>query len=93
MNMNILDIPMEENDANASTIREYLKALLSHLWAEGEGFSGKRPFGNSGWEYDLYSALIKAEAVKGKLDEYGHVDRVDEKKANKLIFQAIEELN
>lgn len=46
--MNILDIPMEENDANASTIREYLKALLSHLWAEGEGFSGKRNEGKYG---------------------------------------------
>lgn len=49
--------------------------------------------GNSGWECDLYSALVKAEAVEGKLDEYGHIDSFDEKKANKLIFQAIEELN
>lgn len=91
--MNILDIPMEQNDANASTIREYLKALLYALWDEGEGFSGKRPFGNSGWEHDLYNALVKAGVVAGTWDEeYNCVRGVDYAKANKLIFKAIEEL-
>lgn len=90
--MNTLDIPMQENDANASTIRDYLKTLLYMLWNEGEGFSGKRPFGNSGWEYDLYKALVAAEAVKGSLDEDGYIETVDTAQANKLIFKAIEEL-
>lgn len=90
--MNTLDIPMQENDANASTIRDYLKALLYTLWNEGEGFSGKRPFGNSGWEYDLYKALVAAKAVKGSLDEDGYIETVDTAQANKLIFKAIEEL-
>lgn len=48
--INILDILMGENDAGALTVRDYLKALLRRLWLEQEGFSGKRPFGNSGWE-------------------------------------------
>lgn len=91
--MNILDIEMQENDANAKTIREYLKALLTKLWEEGEGFSGKRPFGNSGWEYPLYTALVTKGAVKGSLDEEGYLDTCDHKAANKLIFKAIEELN
>lgn len=45
----ILDLPMdkEENDAQASSVRGYLKTLLKTLWEEGEGFSGKRPLGNS----------------------------------------------
>lgn len=47
--MSILDTPMQENDADAATIRDYLKALLLRLWEQGEGFDGKRPFGNSGW--------------------------------------------
>lgn len=91
--MNILDIEMQENDAGANTIREYLKALLIKLWEEGEGFSGKRPFGNSGWEYPLYTALVTKGAVKGSLDEEGYLDTCDHKSANQLIFKAIEELN
>lgn len=90
--MNILDIKMQKNDANAETIKDYLKALLTELWKEGEGFSGKRPFGNSGWEFEIYTALIVAGVVKGKLDDDGYLDSVDEKSANKLIFEAIDSL-
>ena len=91
--MNILDIEMQDNDADAKTIREYLKALLSKLWEEGEAFSGKRPFGNSYWEYPLYTTLVKADRVEGSLDEEGYLDTCDYKSANELIFKAIEELN
>ena len=75
----ILDQPMDfENDACATTVRDYLKALLLELWKEREGFSGKRPFGNSGWQFDLYKALIVAGAVPGKLDEDGFVQELDD---------------
>lgn len=90
--MNVLDIEMQENDSGANTIRGYLKALLWTLFNEGEGFSGKRPFGNSSWEYDLYIALVAAKAVDGTLTEDGYIDTVDYKEANKLIFEAIESL-
>ena len=53
----ILSARLADNDANADTVRDYLVALLLEVWSEGEGFSGKRPFGNSGWEYDLYEAV------------------------------------
>lgn len=92
--MNTLDIEMQENDAGAKTIREYLKALLIKLWEEGEGFSGKRPFGNSGWEFEIYKALVVAEAVDGEIcREYGDLISCDHTSANELIFKAIEELN
>lgn len=71
------------------TIKDYFKSLLSRLWADGESFSGKRPFGNSGWEYDLYRPLIKAGAVNGKLDEFDDIEEVDKKAADKLIFKLI----
>ena len=45
------------------TCRQYLCALLAQLWSEGAGFSGKRPFGNSGWEWDILDALEEAEIV------------------------------
>lgn len=74
------------------TIREYLKTLLKTLWIEGEGFSGKRPFGNSGWQFDLYLPLIAAGVVKGKLDDEGFIEEVDEKAASNIIKQVIETL-
>lgn len=49
----VLALALPSNDAGADTVKEYLVELLSTLWNEGEGFSGKRPFGTSGWEYEL----------------------------------------
>lgn len=74
------------------TIKEYLKTLLLTLWAERESFSGKRPFGNSGWEYDLYIPLIKAGAISGELDEDDCINEVDEIAAAKVISRAIKAL-
>ena len=72
----ILDIPMKENDAGAKTVGEYLIMLLliDQLWCEGEGFSGKRPFGNYGWEYELYHALACANAIEANFVEYDFSD-------------------
>jgi hypothetical protein len=73
------------------TIRAYLHALLQAMWREGESFSGKRPFGNSGWEYDIIAPLVKAGAIKGVIDKDGYLDDHDEKAANKLIPLLISE--
>lgn len=69
---------------NAS-LREYLHALLSTLWNEGEGFNGKRPFGNSGWEYDIYKFLVGAGAVCGSFDEEGYLEDFDKTAADKMM--------
>lgn len=67
------------------SVREYFRALLSTLWSEGEGFSGKRPFGNSGWEYSLYAPLIKSGFIPGDLDEDDGVNEVDREVADPFI--------
>lgn len=85
----ILDIDMEPNDSGADTIRGYLVGLAYQVWVEDEGFSGKRPFGNSDWKYDVYKALIDAGVVNGTLDEYGYIENFDEEAADKLILSAI----
>jgi hypothetical protein len=85
----ILALPMERNDAGAATIKEYLIALLEKLWADGESFGGKRPFGNSGWEFELYKPLIVGGAVAGKLDSDGYIEDLDNEAAADLIFSAI----
>lgn len=86
----ILALPMSINDAGATTVRAYLTALLVTLWQKDEGFSGKRPFGNSGWKYDVYKALVDGGAVTGKLDSDGYIETVDDAAADELVFQAIE---
>lgn len=84
----ILDLPMEENDSGADTVRGYFKALLRELIQEEEGFSGKRPFGNSGWQYELYRPLVKAGAVAG--DDEGEAQDTDA--ADALIQSAVDAL-
>lgn len=69
-----------------------LKKLLITLWLDGESFNGKRPFGNSGWDYQIYSALISNEIIEGSFDEYGYIEDFDIVKADKLIKEAIKSL-
>ena len=59
----VLNTPMPPNDAGAATIRSYLVELLVLLWREGEGFSGKRPFGEGGWQHVMCDALAEAGFV------------------------------
>lgn len=86
----VLSYPMSDNDADARTVGHYLRTLLWTIWQDGEYFSGKRPFGNSGWEYDLYKTLISGGFVSGELDEDGYIDSVDEESADEIIFDCIE---
>ena len=69
-----LDTAFVSHDIGETTVREYLKTLLEAVLIDGEGFSGKRPFGNSGWEYDIARPLIAAGVLKGELDDDGCAD-------------------
>ncbi|MFE2994179.1 hypothetical protein ACFXG4_04095 [Nocardia sp. NPDC059246] len=80
---------MQDNDADAETIRGYLLALLRQLWEHGEAFGGKRPFGNSGWEYELYEPLARAGLIEATFDEDGYFDTCDNHAGHELIAQAI----
>lgn len=89
----ILDLPMRENDAGAETIREYVLLLARAVWHEGEGFSGKRPFGNSGWKNDVYAAMAAGGLIVGvPCDDTYDVPAVERKKADQLISAAIDEM-
>jgi len=88
--MKTKDILNLYTDVDGLTIKEYFKELLITLWKEGESFSSKRPFGNSGWEYDLYKPLIAIEVIEGKIDEYGYVEEINIKKADEFIINLIE---
>jgi hypothetical protein len=89
----ILAVPMGDNDAGATTVGDYLAKLLLDVWREGEGFDGKRPFGNSGWECELYVALARGGVIPDALDEDGYWNGTyeEETRANELIARAITE--
>lgn len=88
----LLDFPLPPNDSEAATVRGYFAALLATLWDEKEGFSGKRPFGNSGWECDLYAPMVEAGIVDGEIDDDGYLVSVDDDAADALLLAAIHEL-
>lgn len=88
----VLAVPMGPNDAGAATIRDYLVNLLQAVVSQGEGFSSKRPFGNSGWEWDLPEALVRVGLVEGTLDEDDCLDAWDRAGAQELINSAIQAL-
>lgn len=67
------------------TIRVWYKRALIHLIKEQDGFSGKRPFGNSGWISYLGVPFTQAGLIDG--DEDGYPDDIDA--AETLLFRAI----
>lgn len=88
-----LDLRFRCDDLNRwLTIREYLIALLDRLWDELEGFSGKRPFGNSGWEYTLAVPLIENGFVNGIIDADGYVEEIDWDEFHGFVKECIKEL-
>jgi hypothetical protein len=86
----ILALTTMRHDLNEEiTLRQYFYDLMSTLWCEGEGFNGKRPFGNSGWDYDIYVPLIKAGLITGSLDEDGYIKEMNDEEANDFVLKNI----
>lgn len=62
------------------TLREWLRDVLLTLWQEGEGFSPKRPLGNSGYYTQITEALeaegyedpeaTVAQSIRDVFDQY-----------------------
>ena len=91
----VIVIDAEDSDnplASGQPLAQYLRTLLETLWRECEEFSGKRPYGNSGWQYDVYKALIQADLVKGSIDKDGYVNDVDNEQADALVIAVIQRL-
>jgi len=55
-----LSARFDSDAGDQMTFRDYIMKMVLTLWYEEEGFSGKRPFGNSGWKYEVWSGLAKA---------------------------------
>ena len=75
----VIQLPMHpDNDAEAKNFGEYLSKLFIKLIEEQEYFGSKRPFGNSGWKYDIIRFLVSFELIEGKIEEDSVVDYDDE---------------
>ena len=90
MEINVLELKFKSGDLGKKvTVRQFFFELMKTLWIEQEGFSGKRPFGNSGWDGDLISCLVKNKLIKGKLDEDGYLEDYDNKEVDKFVMSQI----
>ena len=88
----LLDKELFFPDVGKTTFREYFKELLFRLILEEEGFSGKRPFGNSGWKWELYGILVSQGFITGELDEDGDLLDCDCIKGDLILNSMIMEL-
>lgn len=92
-NKEILDLKFESTDLGETiTIKDFFKKLLTTLFEQGECFSGKRPFGNSGWDWDLKICLAENKVISGKYDSKCGDWDFDSAEADEKIFELIKEL-
>lgn len=93
-----LDVTFYDNTSlnREVTIREFFREMLAKLWYDPEGFSGKRPFGNSCWYFPVIYALVEAGAIKGFVtrdeDGYPEDSQFDDKEADKFVQSLIVKL-
>ena len=89
-----LNAPMTHcDDFDDIKVVDYLRELLDTLWVDGEGFSGKRPFGNSGWSFDLIYSLIECGYIPGTIERDEDGDFIDsdynDNEADRLVRELI----
>jgi hypothetical protein len=66
----ILNYRFEARDIEVNlSIKDFLKTILKKVWKEEQCFDGKRPFGNSGWQQEIYDILIENKVVDEKAEE------------------------
>jgi len=86
----ILSLKFKSRDLRREiTIKEYFITLLEGLWIEKETYNGKRPFGNSDWEYEIYRVLVKNNLIPGKLHDDGGIEEFDRKIADIFVLNNI----
>ena len=86
-----LELRLDSGAGMNITIRDYLRILLEKLWLEKDSFSSKRPFGNGGWERDIYKPLVVAGLIEGDVDDWGsvYVDREHRDDADAYVQKLI----
>lgn len=83
---NVLDLPCNISGVPFTSLRDFFLRCLERLWVEEESFSGKRPLGNSGWQWGVYEALQEG----GFITDAENLD--ERRKADQIIVEAIKGL-
>ncbi len=86
---NLLDAEFKP-EIGKMTIRAYFKELLQTLWKEESIFSGKRPFGNGGWQNDMYGFFLRKGLISGELDDNGGILDINESEGETLAIVLIQ---
>lgn len=84
-----LDVRFDSDAGDDLTVRQWLRELLMLVWIEDESFDGRRPWGNSGWENDIYRPLVKAGFIAGAVHESGRVEVDDVNAAAAFVSDLI----
>ena len=84
MTSDLLGVELGDNDSGKATLGGFLAGMID--------LETKRPYGNSGWVWDLYAALVRAGKIDGTFNEYDEVENIDTRAANALIEQAAKEI-
>ena len=97
VDLGALSVEFYCDDLNETlTVKGYLKRLLYTLWEEEDGFSGKRPFGNGGWQFEVIYALIEDGYISGRVkydgEGYPTDSEFDRKEAHQFILGLIANL-
>lgn len=89
----VLNIKFDSDPFGEISIKGYLLSLLKELWVKKDRFSGKRPFGDSGWEYELYECLAVNNVINADItEEDGAVHDYNKLEADVVILNCIEDL-
>lgn len=88
----VLAFTYDKWDLGKCSIRHYLVELGQRCWTENEGFSGKRPFGTSGWRWDVFGALVAGSFVDRIVEDDGSVLECDELAAETLLTKCFKRL-
>jgi hypothetical protein len=85
-----LNVRFDSDAGEDISIRDYLFILFSTLWQKKEEFNGKRPFGNSSWEYELFNPLVINGFITGEFSiEDDWVEVADKKEATNFVSRLI----
>lgn len=85
-----LQLPTQGGPREGAPVGEYLGSLLHMVWEFGEGFDGKRPFGDSGWQWEIYEVLLRAGLIPGTLTADGWAEEFDRAAGDALITRCVD---
>lgn len=76
------------NDHLCQTVGEYFHILNKKLWREEESFSGKSPFGNSGWQHEiLHAAAMSGILETVVFDDDGYIEEMEAKEFENMLSE------